>query len=193
MYIKLYTLKDTRFDYREKHVAASINPVTAAIALKAISPWLKSDARVIDPFCGVATMLIERAKVNGYKELVGIDKYNMGITYASMNSYLADVDVELISQDILDFQCEDLFDELICNMPFESKSGTGIFDTSLYYKFVDMIPSTIKSGGMAFLYTVEKGLLKQALATNSQLEIVDTIKIKAGGLTPNIFVIKVNS
>jgi Predicted N6-adenine-specific DNA methylase len=191
VFIKLYTIKDNRFDYREKALAASINPVTAAIVMKTIAKWLKPNAKVIDPFCGVGTMLIERAKLKDFQTLTGVDIFNTGITYATINSDLANVNIELISEDILEFYSEDLFDEMISNMPFESKAGASGFNTKLYSEFVDKIPSLIRPGGMAFLYTVEKNLLKQSLIGNKHLQIIDTIKIESGGLIPHVFVIKV--
>jgi tRNA G10 N-methylase Trm11 len=191
VYIKLYTLKDNRFDYREKDVPSSINPVNAAIVMKAITRWLRPSAKVIDPFCGAGTMLIERAKLKPFQTLTGIDIFNSAITAAEINSNLANVKIDLIVRDILDFSTVDLFDEMISNMPFESKSGASGFNTKLYSEFVNKLPSLIKSGGMVFLYTVEKNLLKQSLIGNERLKLIDTIKIESGGLTPHVFVIQV--
>ncbi|WPC39870.1 methyltransferase [Clostridium sp. JS66] len=190
-FIKLYTVKDNRFDYREKALAASINPVTAAIVMKNIEKWLKPNAKVIDPFCGAGTMLIERAKLKDFKSLTGVDIFNTGIAYAEVNSYLANVNIELKCEDILEFYSRDRFDEMISNMPFESKSGVSSFNTRLYSEFVNRIPSIVRPGGMVFLYTVEKNLLKESLIDNKYLKIIDTIKIESGGLIPHVFVIRV--
>jgi 2-polyprenyl-3-methyl-5-hydroxy-6-metoxy-1,4-benzoquinol methylase len=191
VFIKLYTLKDNRFVYREKDVPASINPVTAAIVMKSITRWLRPSAKVIDPFCGSGTMLIERAKLKPFKSLTGVDIFNSAITAAEVNSNLANVEIELIARDILEFSTLDLFDEMISNMPFESKAGASGFNTKLYSEFVNKIPSLVKPGGMAFLYTVEKNLLRQNLIGNEQLQIIDTIKIESGGLIPYVFIIRV--
>ena len=191
VFVKLYTVKDDRFDYREKSVPASINPVNAAIVMKAIEKWLKPDAKVIDPFCGAGTMLIERAKLKEFKKLTGVDIFGSAITAATVNSKLANVKVELINEDILYYSTYNVFDEMISNMPFESKGGAGSFDTRLYRDFVDRIPSLIRRGGMAFLYTVESNLLKKSLVGNEHLQLIDTIKVESGGLTPHVFVIKV--
>ncbi|NMM64345.1 methyltransferase [Clostridium sp. P21] len=190
-FIKLYTLKDNRFDYREKALAASINPVTAAIVMKNIEKWLKPNAKVIDPFCGAGTMLIERAKLKDFKSLTGVDIFNTGIAYAEVNSYLANVNIELKCEDILEFYSRDRFDEMISNMPFESKSGVSSFNTRLYGEFINRIPSIVRPGGMVFLYTVEKNLLKESLIDNKYLKIIDIIKIESGGLIPHVFVIRV--
>lgn len=191
VFIKLYTLKDNRFDYREKALAASINPVTAAIVMKNIERWLKPKAKVIDPFCGVGTMLIERAKLKTFESLTGVDIFETGITYAKVNSDLANVNIRLICEDILELGVKDRFDEMISNMPFESKAGGSSFDTRLYSEFVNRIPSLIRPGGMVFLCTVEKNLLKESLINNKYLKIIDTIKIESGGLIPYVFVIRV--
>lgn len=190
-FIKLYTIKDNRFDYREKALAASINPVTAAIVMKNIEKWLKPNAKVIDPFCGAGTMLIERAKLKDFKSLTGVDIFSTGIAYAEVNSYLANVNIELKCEDILEFYSRDRFDEMISNMPFESKSGVSSFNTRLYSEFINRIPSIVRPGGMVFLYTVEKNLLKESLIDNKYLKIIDTIKIESGGLIPHVFVIRV--
>ncbi|WP_186430170.1 methyltransferase [Clostridium sp. BSD9I1] len=191
VFIKLYTLKDNRFDYREKALPTSINPATAAIAMKSIEKWLRPNAKVIDPFCGVGTMLIERAKLKEYQSLTGVDIFKTGITYAEVNSSLANAKIKLVAEDILEFSPEELFDEMISNMPFESKSGAGGLNKKLYSEFVNRIPSLVRPGGMAFLYTVEKNLLKENLIGNEKFKIIDTIKIESGGLTPNVFVIRV--
>ncbi len=191
VFIKLYTVKDNRFDYREKSVPASINPVTAAIVMKAIEKWLKPNAKVIDPFCGAGTMLIERAKLKEFKTLTGVDIYGSAITAATTNSSLANIKMELIPEDILEYSTYNVFDEMISNMPFESKGGSGDFNTRLYRDFVDRIPSLIRRGGMVFLYTVESNLLKKSLVGNEDLQVIDTIKVESGGLIPQVFIIKV--
>jgi len=191
IFIKLYTFKDSRFAYRQQNIPAAINPVTAAIVLKSIEKWLNPHAKVIDPFCGTGTMLIERAKLKEFEDLTGVDIFNDAIIAAKANSDLANVNIDLIPGDILEFSTLDVFDEMISNMPFESGTGSSNFDKSLYRRFVNMIPELIKPEGMAFLYTVEKNLLKQNIKGNKHLQLLDEIKIESGGLTPHVFVIKV--
>ena len=55
-------LAEQRFSYRKETISASIAPSTAALIAELARPWLKEDAQVLDPFCGVGTMLVERAK-----------------------------------------------------------------------------------------------------------------------------------
>lgn len=191
VFLKLFSFRDNRFDYREKVLPASINPITAAIVIKAIDKWLKPKAKVIDPFCGTGTMLIERAKAKDYLTLTGVDIFKTAIEAATINTNLANLNIDLIANNILDFSPKEQFDELITNMPFESKAGAHNFTKNLYSEFVNRISKLVRAGGMLFLYTVEKNLLSDCLKNNKQLQLIDEIKFESGGLTPHVFVLKV--
>ncbi|MCB2293845.1 HEAT repeat domain-containing protein [Clostridium algoriphilum] len=190
VFVKLYSYKDNRFEYRKNDLATSINPVTAAIVIKSIQKWLEPNANVIDPFCGASTMLIERAKLEQYQSLTGVDIFRTAITASTINSKLANVSIELIADDILEFRPYDLYDEIITNMPFDNKSTTHNKYAELYKEFVDKIPNLIKPEGIAFIYTIEKQLFREVLLDNDQLELLQEIKIESGRLTPHVFVLK---
>lgn len=191
VFLKLYSFKDNRFDYRKNEIATSINPVTAAIVIKSIEKYISPKAKVIDPFCGTGTMLIERSKLDEYETLTGVDIFRTAISAASINSKLANINLELIDQDILEYNASEPFDELITNMPFDNKSATHNKYADLYYEFINKIPSLVKTDGMVFIYTIEKQLLREVLSGNEDLELVQEIKIESGRLTPHVFVMRV--
>jgi len=191
VFVKLYSFKDNRFNYRRNDLATSINPVTAAIVMKSIEKWLRPSAKVIDPFCGTGTMLIERAKLEEYGTLSGVDIFRTAISAATINSKLANVDIDLIDEDILEYSTLEPFDELITNMPFDNKSATHNKYAELYSEFAKKISSLVKPCGMAFIYTIEKQLFREVLMDNEELELLQEIKIESGRLTPHVFVIRV--
>ena len=191
VFVKLYSFVDNRFDYRKKDLATSINPVTAAIVIKSIEKWLNPNSKIIDPFCGASTMLIERAKLEQFESLTGVDIFREAITASTINSKLANIDIELIADDILEFIPYDLFDELITNMPFDNKSTTHNKYADLYSGFANKISSLVKPGGIAFVYTIEKQLFREVLIGNENLELLQEIKIESGRLTPHVFVLRV--
>lgn len=61
--VKLNTIVDRRFSYREEFIPTSIKPVNAALLVELAKDYMIPDAQILDPFCGVGTMLIERQKV----------------------------------------------------------------------------------------------------------------------------------
>ena len=84
----------------------------------------------------------------------------------------------------------DLYDEIITNMPFDNKSATHNKYADLYSEFVTKIPSLVRPGGMAFIYTIEKDLFREVLQGNDHLELIKEIKIESGRLTPHVFVLQ---
>jgi 23S rRNA G2445 N2-methylase RlmL len=191
VFLKLYTFKDTRFDYRENALPTSINPISAAIVLKSIEKWVKPNSSVLDPFCGAGTMLIERAKLADYHSLTGVDIYKTAISAATANTALASINVELVNKDILGYDSLEYFDELITNMPFDNKSADHNKYAQLYSDFIKEIPYFVKPGGMAFIHTIEKKLFKELLINNEELELIEEIKLEAGKLIPHVFVLLV--
>ncbi len=92
-----------RFRYRVATISASINPVTAACVMQICKPYMKTDADVLDPFCGSGTMLIERAQAKQPKSLVGIDISAVAIKAAVTNRKASGLSISLIKSDVLFF------------------------------------------------------------------------------------------
>lgn len=73
--LKFSGLPDHRFAYRKHSVAASMQPALAAVLAELSRPYLKENARVLDPFCGVGTLLLERNYAVHADTLYGIDVF----------------------------------------------------------------------------------------------------------------------
>lgn len=193
LYAKLYMIRDSRFDYRVRSLPASIHPATAAAVLRLAYDELKVGARVLDPFCGSGTMLIERSKLSPCSKLTGVDITPKALEAAKANIIAADADIELVCKDCIKFRAEAPYDEVITNMPFGNRVGSHINNTRLYSDFVDMLPKWLKDGGIAILYTMEYTLLKRTIAMHEELELVARGKTEAGGLIPGIFILRYNA
>lgn len=182
--LKLYTLKDRRFSYRKQVLASSIHPANAALVMQLLEPFLKEGAQVLDPFCGVGTMLVERQRLLGANPLYGIDIYPEAIEKARENAEAAGVRINFINRDFLDFRHEYLFDELITNMP--SVTGTKGAEEigNLYRSFLARLPEVLKPAGIAALYTTEEGMLQKALKDCDYLKTEKrwTIREKEGSV-----------
>ena len=87
-FLKLYSMKMKRFAYRKNAIAMSIHPATAAMLMYLAKPYLKEDAQILDPCCGVGTMLIERDILVPAREKYGIDIFGDALDMARENMEL---------------------------------------------------------------------------------------------------------
>ena len=174
--LKLYTIEDTRFAYRKEVLSSSIQPVNAALAIRLAAPYLKKGAQVLDPFCGVGTMLIERNRYEETGDLYGIDLYGVGIDAARENAKLAGIRVNYINRDFFDFKHDYLFDEVISNMPRVMGQKTAKEIQELYKKFWKKIQEHIGHGAILVLYCYDKDIF-QATILYERFRVLEEFEI----------------
>lgn len=154
--IKLFTLKDTRFTYRKEVIPTSIKPANAALTVALSKEYMKEDAQVLDPFCGVGTMLIERHKAVRANTTYGIDIQEDAILKARKNTEIAKQVIHYINRDFFRFQHDYLFDEVITNLPFQIGRFTDDEVYQIYEQFFQTISGLLKEGAVLILYTHNK-------------------------------------
>lgn len=161
--LKLYTVKDKRFSYRKEVVASSIRPVYAALTAQLAKDYMKEDAQVLDPFCGVGTMLIERHKCVKAYSTYGVDIYGQAIEQARVNTQAARQVIHYINRDFFDFKHDYLFDEIITNMPFSNATSLKKEEeiTELYRRFFSYVGNVLKEDAVMILYTHNRDLVKR--------------------------------
>lgn len=171
-FLKLYTLPDQRFRYRKNSIAASIRPVQAALFMELARPWLKEGARVLDPFCGVGTMLLERNYLSHGDTLYGVDQYGQAIAGARENAKIAGVPAHFVNRDFLDFTHEYLFDEIVTNFPIKGGSLTGHQLEFLYGKFFEKAETLLKPQGFVLLYSHDRAFVKRQLREHKAMKLL---------------------
>ena len=154
--VKFYTLKDHRFRYRKNSISASIHPSQAALMMELAAPYLKEGAQVMDPFCGVGTMLIERDIRVPAGDMYGTDTFGEAIEKARENASLAGEEIHYIHRDFFDFHHDYLFDEIVTNMTKEELDR-------LYARFFDKATEILKKNAVIVMYTQETGFVKKQL------------------------------
>lgn len=157
--LRLHTIPDTRFDYRKEVVSSSMKPVNAALLVELAREYMAEDAQVLDPFCGVGTMLIERQKVVKANTSYGIDILSEAITKARINTEAAGQIVHYINKDFFDFTHEYLFDELFTNMPFQTGHTTDEMISDIYVRLFEKAPQLLRKGGRVILYSHNASLV----------------------------------
>lgn len=175
--LKLYTDPDKRFAYRKEVIAASVSPVNAALTAELARPWLREGAQILDPFCGVGTMLIERNKAVPAGIMYGIDIYGEAIDKARNNGAHAGCRINFINKDFFEFEHGYLFDEVITNLPQVTAQKTKTEIGMLYRDFLKKIAMHLTKEAVLVLYVQEVQLLKEALQKSGGYRIEKTYLI----------------
>lgn len=160
--LKMNTIPLERFSYRKETISASIHPSAAAMFMELARPWMKERAQILDPCCGVGTMLVERHKLLPAREIYGIDIFGEAVEKAKINTAKAGMHVNFIHKDYLDFKHNYLFDEIIANMPLRGKHTKE--EQDLFYRgFFDKSEELLAPGGILVLYSNENGFVKKQI------------------------------
>ncbi|MEG0500722.1 MAG: methyltransferase [Cellulosilyticaceae bacterium] len=175
--IRLYTIEDERFQYRKNAVSASIHPVNAALIAELTKDYLKEDADVLDPFCGVGTMLIERNKLVPAKVMYGVDIFGEAIDGAIENVDLDNTDIYFINKDFFDFTHKYLFDEIFTNMPTRMGRKTEDEIEVLYERFFEKASDLLKDKATLIMYTRNKELVHSSIRNRKQYTVVKEYEI----------------
>lgn len=159
--VKLFTKRDERFSYRSHFLPSGIRPYYAALAVELARKYLKEGARVLDPFCGTGTMLIERYKAVKADTSYGVDIQAEAIEKARDNTRRAGQLIHYINRDFFDFTHEYLFDEIITDMPFQiGRVREGEIE-AVYRRFFQKVSGLLKEDGVILLYSHDKKMVRQ--------------------------------
>ena len=153
MLLKLYTINDERFSYFKKHIAASIKPVNAALMVELAKEYMIPDAQVLDPFCGVGTMLIERQKIVKANTSYGLDINAEAITGAKENTQAAEQIVHYVNRDFFTFEHDYLFDEIFTDMPFALNDKVTLEIDNIYKRFFKAAALRLTDSGRIIMYS----------------------------------------
>lgn len=170
--LKFSTLPDHRFSYRKNAISASIHPSTAALFMELAAPYLREDAQIMDPFCGVGTMLIERDIRVPAREKYGTDTYGTAIEGARENAALAGEKINFIHRDFFDFRHEYLFDEIVTNMPVRGKMTREEL-SELYENFFQKALTILNREAVIVMYTGELGFVKKQLRLHREFSLLE--------------------
>lgn len=176
-FLKLFTLPMKRFSYRRNAIAMSIHPATAAMLMHLAKPYLKEGAQVLDPCCGVGTMLIERDICVPAGDMYGIDIFGDAIEMGRENASLAGEKINFIHRDFMDFKHNYPFDEIVVNMPVKGKKTKEEMD-AFYQAFFKKAGTVLKPGGILIMYSNEIGFVKKQLRLQQKYRLIQEFTIR---------------
>jgi 16S rRNA G966 N2-methylase RsmD len=176
-FIKLLTVPMRRFAYRKHALPVSVHPAAAAMFMMLAEPYLKEDAMVLDPFCGVGTMLIERDIRVPAGDKYGIDTFGDAVRMARENAAAAGEQINFINRDYFDFRHDELFDEIVTDMPMRGKKTKEEQD-ALYERFFDKSAQILAPGGVIVMYSNESGFVKKQLRLREDYRLLEEYCIR---------------
>ncbi len=176
-FLKLLTVPMRRFDYRKHALPVSVHPAAAAMFMMLAEPYLKEDALILDPFCGVGTMLIERDIRVPAGDKYGIDTFGDAVRMARENAAAAGEQINFINRDYFDFRHDQLFDEIVTDMPMRGKKTKEEQDL-LYEKFFEKSAQILAPGGVIVMYTNESGFVKKQLRLREEYRLLEEYCIR---------------
>jgi predicted RNA methylase len=136
---------DRRFDYR-KHLLPAASKPTVSAFLASWAGSLPKAARVMDPFCGSGTELIEIAKANKRTILYGSDIDPVALEACRANMDAADVSPEKLRLgDFREWALSEL-DLIITNPPFGRRTKVDEIN-ELLESFLTFSWKTLREGG----------------------------------------------
>lgn len=179
--VKLFSLKDDRFAYRKEVEPTSIRPMNAALTMELVKDYLKEDAQILDPFCGVGTMLIERHKLVKANTTYGIDIQASAIDKAKVNTEAARQIIHYINKDFFEFSHEYKFDEIITDMPMRMGRKTEQEIYEIYDRFFTKARTVLKEDSVMILYSHDRDFVKKLCNLhNIRIEKEFEINMKEG-------------
>ncbi len=169
-FLKLYTLADHRFDYRRYYVSASMRPFLAAGLIALAKPYLKEYGQIMDPFCGVGTLLMERRYLVPARNAYGIDTFGEAVEKARANSKIAGMQTNYINRNYFEFEHDYEFDEIVTDMPVGNLTKPELDE--LYRKFFKKSAEMLTDKGRIICYSKEMGLVKKQLRLYDDFRLI---------------------
>ncbi|EMD16946.1 hypothetical protein HMPREF9943_00724 [Eggerthia catenaformis OT 569 = DSM 20559] len=191
-YLKITSLDNPRFDYRKEIISNSMQPYVANTLLQLAKPYMDVYAKVLDPFCGSGITLIERCLLKPVSFTIGIDIYAKGLEAAKRNTRAANLDINYVNKDCLRFVNNEMFDEIITDMPTYAQMKDKKALEYLYDNFFKRIPKLVRSDGYVFIYTSEISLIEKNLRLNKgYLSLIEHYDVPRGKNLFYFFILQV--
>ncbi len=147
-------------DYKISHRPGSLRPSVAAALALVSNP--KPDDVFLDPLCGTATVLIERAHFGRYTMLLGGDSDRDTLEAARENIGPRYKPIEIRQWDAVALPLEDAsVDKVVSNLPWGMKHGSHGDNRRLYPRLVAEFRRVLKPGGTMVLLSAEMRLMSE--------------------------------
>ncbi len=169
---------------------------TVAYAMLRLARLGPQTRRLLDPFCGSGTILLEAARIHPDLEVVGGDRDPRAVEGARRNAAAAGlaerIEVRLMdARDLAARYPPGRFGAIVTDPPFGVRQGRGIDYTDLYRKFLDGARRVLApEGRLVLLVGKRRRLFTRALFELGGFAIRHVRNIETSGVYPMVFVLQ---
>ncbi len=183
-------LSDERMRHREYKIAHRPGSLRPAIA--ASLAWLSEPADddiVLDPFCGTGTVLIERAHLGRYRNLIGSDRDPAAIRAATENIGPRYKPIELHGDwDAASMPLADgSVTKIVTNLPWGIKHGSHGENLRRYRDWIAEMNRMLAPGGRIVMLTSEWRLMRD-LADRGAIAVRNVLRVTVLGIAASVYV-----
>lgn len=152
--------------------------------------------RLLDPFCGSATIPIEAAQVlPGITHIEASDYSPRAVQGARRNIDSAGLSdrIHLHCRDMTELPeaCEaGSFDAIVSNPPFGVRLGRGMNFHTFYSRFLDVAHHLLRPGGLLVLLAWKRGIVERANRPLDRFRRNHVRVVETGGIYPRIYVLQ---
>lgn len=185
-------LARTQQSLSNRHARTQSHPAAlrANIAYAALRlAQLDGAERLLDPFCGSGTILLEAAEVWPQLELVGCDSHEQAATGAQTNLAAAGWAgrAQVLNRNSLD-GLEDLgtFDAVVANPPFGRRLNRAMDFPSFYRRLFEAMKPLLRPGARLIFLADRNGAVNHGLRAAGGFQLRRQRLLQMGGVWPSI-------
>lgn len=184
-------LSDETMRHREEkqeHLPASLRPSAAAALVWLTRP--KDNDVFLDPMCGAATTLIERAHAGRYEQLLGGDIRAQAVSVARSNIGSRYKPIEIQEWDARSLPLEDAaVGPVVVNLPFGKQIGSTSENRTLYPAVLKELNRVMRIGGRLVALTADTRAFEDALRRSSGFRQQAAYNVQVLGQRARVYVL----
>lgn len=169
---------------------------TMAFAMLHLCKLPASGGKILDPFCGSGTILLEAASLRPDIQLYGSDRYEKCVTGArenliSVGCYQRSHIQQLDARDIDSYYPPASFDAIVTNPPYGIQVGQQIDFYLLYRKFLQGAAQLlVPKGRLVMLVGKKHALVRKLLRSSHFFRICHERVVETGNIYPHLLVLE---
>lgn len=179
LYAGIPQVGQQRFSYRRHVEPTSMAPLAAARMAAMCRPYMKEHVRVLDPLCGVGTLLIERNKICAAVESCGVELFGRAVDGARENTAAAGLDIRYTNRDYFEYSSKRPFDEIITEFPRFLGENRGQAD-AFYRRFFSRTAEIAAADAWLFLLSGEEGMVKKYIRLTRGFSLERQMEFRPG-------------